>query len=737
MPTVVGALSYFKGVSYVLPGAVIGQGTRNSVIRIRYLKNNQFLKGVSEYRYFSTQCNIDKSEKKISDVFIELEEASKTNDIAKVNTLVKFLLSNKEFWIGCYDSIKSNPGGMALGGNLDLIKKSQTYDNLDLEWFIDLSSRIKSGKFHFGPIRRVEINKSDGKTRFLGIAPSRDKIVQKGLAVILELVSEYRFYEGSFGFRKKLSTHDAIRFIKKKVPSGVWAIEGDISKCFDSFKHNILVSIIKKNYVSLQIFCDLIYKAIKAKVIRLTSTFITKVGTPQGSILSPILCNIYLHEFDMFVTQSEVLKKFRSQKRAIPNYEYTKFIKLTEEEKKDVEAVRKSRGKRKMWKHLHILRKKKLKIANRLGLKSSKHNGSTRKIAYVRYADDFLIFVWGTKQDSLEITELCRKFLESRLHLNLSQAKTQITYLKKDKAKFLGFEIWQSKSHIWGIKKDVNPKGELDRYKMNSQYRAAVRSIPRIRITFRVKHILQKLVDKGLAKIKGGKFLPTSYKPALHLSIGNIILYLKSVFFGIANYYSCSDNWYNSKQFIDYWGKYCAFMTIAHKTKSKVPKVMKKYGIELCFSYSDGYEAKRNKICFGSSASIKNRLKDPDFLMTPERDITQLLLKNLRIGRMNLLNWNCIFCGEKAEMHHVKHVRKVLKSKKKGSYNYYLEAMRAINRKVIPVCKKHHQMIHKGEYDGVKLSKVFERFKEGGIGYNKIIADKVLKKFENRESTSK
>lgn len=77
---------------------------------------------------------------------------------------------------------------------------------------------------------------------------------------------------------------------------------------------------------------------------------------------------------------------------------------------------------------------------------------------------------------------------------------------------------------------------------MNSQYRGAVRSVPRIRITFSVKNILQKLVDKGLAKIKKGKFLPTSYKPALHLSIANIIMYLKSVFFGLANYYSCADN---------------------------------------------------------------------------------------------------------------------------------------------------------------------------------------------------
>lgn len=92
----------------------------------------------------------------------------------------------------------------------------------------------------------------------------------------------------------------------------------------------------------------MIYKAIKAKVISLTITFITKVGTPQGSVLSPILCNIYLHEFDVFITQSEVLKKYRSSKRAAPNYAFTKFMKLTEEEKGAAESVKKDRGKRKM-----------------------------------------------------------------------------------------------------------------------------------------------------------------------------------------------------------------------------------------------------------------------------------------------------------------------------------------------------------------------------------------------------
>jgi retron-type reverse transcriptase len=133
--------------------------------------------------------------------------------------------------------------------------------------------------------------------------------VQKGMAVILEELSEHRFDEGSFGYRRGKSSHDALAYIRKKVPSGNWAIEGDISKCFDRFNHNRLVSLIKKKYVSQQVFIDLLYKSLRAKILSINSSFINKIGTPQGSVVSPILANIFLHELDMFVRNSDQLKK--------------------------------------------------------------------------------------------------------------------------------------------------------------------------------------------------------------------------------------------------------------------------------------------------------------------------------------------------------------------------------------------------------------------------------------------
>jgi hypothetical protein len=101
--------------------------------------------------------------------------------------------------------------------------------------------------------------------------------------------------------------------------------------------------------------------------------------------------------------------------------------------------------------------------------------------------------------------------------LNLSKEKTKITYLKKDKAKFLGFELWQSPSRISSFKKDVNPKGILDREGKDLKYRAATLQVPRLRITFSMNSVLVKLVDKGLVRYKAGKFFPTSHKPPYNI----------------------------------------------------------------------------------------------------------------------------------------------------------------------------------------------------------------------------
>lgn len=218
-------------------------------------------------------------------------------------------------------------------------------DGINLEFFHKLSINISKGRFNFGPIRKIDITKPQGGVRPLGIAGSRDKIVQKGMAVILEELSEHRFLDCSFGFRRGRSCHDAVTYVKRKVPSGMWAIEGDISKCFDRFNHKRIVSLIRKKYVSHQVFIDLLYKALKTRIISINSSFISKIGTPQGSVVSPILCNIYLHELDIFINESEKLEKFRSAKAATANPKFKALLSVSKEEDEKANNIKRSKGK--------------------------------------------------------------------------------------------------------------------------------------------------------------------------------------------------------------------------------------------------------------------------------------------------------------------------------------------------------------------------------------------------------
>lgn len=160
----------------------------------------------------------------------------------------------------------------------------------------DLHERLKAMRWRHQPIRRVQIPKAPGKTRPIGISTVEDKIVQTAVCEVLEAVYEQDFLDCSHGFRPGRSAHDAIRTLSRTVHRGEvnWIVEADIQSYFDSIDRKQLLEMIRERVPDGSLL-RLISKCLHAGVLD-GATFVTPdTGTAQGSVLSPLLGNVYLH----------------------------------------------------------------------------------------------------------------------------------------------------------------------------------------------------------------------------------------------------------------------------------------------------------------------------------------------------------------------------------------------------------------------------------------------------------
>jgi len=277
-----------------------------------------------------------------------------------VNDKLYKLLYDKNLYYAAYHKLKSKPGNMTPG----IIPT--TLDGMSEDVIKDIIDSLKDGSFKFQPGRRIYIPKANGGQRPLTIAPPRDKLVQECIRMILEAIYEPTFNENSHGFRPNRSCHSALRSVRQRFVMAKWLIEGDISKCFDAIDHNKLMNILSER-IKDQRFLDLIRKALKAGYMEFRTYSHSIAGTPQGSIVSPLLANIFLDKLDDFV--QELKEKFDVGSKATINPLY-KRLSRRKERAKSVEE--------KLTLHRQIL-----KIPSKLDL-----DPKFKKLEYVRYADD-------------------------------------------------------------------------------------------------------------------------------------------------------------------------------------------------------------------------------------------------------------------------------------------------------------------------------------------------------------
>ena len=199
----------------------------------------------------------------------------------------------------CFESLD---GTKALG--VDGVTKAQYGQNLEVN-LEDLHRRLHQMSYRPQPVRQVEIPKEDGTLRPLGISCTEDKIVQEMARRILEAIYEPVFIETSYGFRPRRSCHDALRQLNTEVMGKPvnWVADIDLAKFFDTMPHQEILAVLGLRIKDRK-FLQLIARMLKAGIQTPGGVVFDELGSPQGSIVSPVIANIFLdHVLDKWFTE--------------------------------------------------------------------------------------------------------------------------------------------------------------------------------------------------------------------------------------------------------------------------------------------------------------------------------------------------------------------------------------------------------------------------------------------------
>ena len=575
------------------------------------------------------------------------------------------ILFNEEMFYVAYQRIYAKEGNMTEGSD------GKTIDGMNLVRIANLIDLLRKETYQPQPARRVYIPKKNGKMRPLGIPSFDDKLVQEVVRMILEAIYEGQFENCSHGFRPKRSCHTALTNIHKTFTGTKWFIEGDIKGFFDNINHEILIGILAER-ISDDRFLRLIRKFLKAGYLEEWTFHNTFSGTPQGGIISPILANIYLDRLDKYMV--EYIQRFDKGRIRKPYEGRRELDGQKKAAMKKLKTVKDESERKEIVNQLKVIDKTRLQIPS-----SDEMDDGYKRLKYIRYADDFLIGVIGSKEDSKKIKEDIKNFLETQLKLELSDEKTLITHSKKA-AKFLGYEVLVNRSNL--ARRDAS--GRLIRvYNKKVQLRISMDTIKK------------KLLDFGVLEIKthNGKeqWKPRENRKCFHNDDLEILQIYNYTIRGFHNYYAIANNssLLNSYKYIM---QYSMYKTFAGKYRSSVSKIARKYQQNGLFTvqYETSKGKVRKQIFYNESFSRRKPV------MGGNIDNAPTIYRTNRTGLIDRLKAEkCEICGAtgKLDMHHVR------KLKALDGKGYADKLMIARRRKTIALCRSCHLKTHAGSID--------------------------------------
>jgi group II intron reverse transcriptase/maturase len=550
-------------------------------------------------------------------------------------------LFNPHLFLMAYGRLYSNHGAMTPGAD------GETVDGMSLARIGRVIDALRHERYRFHPVKRVYIPKKNGKLRPLGLPSWSDKLVGEVIRLLLEAYYEPRFSGRSHGFRSGRGCHTALSEVAAKWTGTAWFIEGDISDCFGSLDHSVMLSILAENIHDNR-FLRLIRQMLQAGYLEDWEWNATLSGCPQGGVVSPVLSNIYLDRLDKF-----------AETVLIPEYTRGGFRKDNPEYGRVRMAA--ARAHRRGDRQTASALRKRLR-----GLPSGDpRDPGFRRLHYTRYADDHLLGFTGPRAEAEQIKDRLAAFLRDDLKLELSPEKTLITHARTGAARFLGYEITTQ----------------------HSRCRRKVNGVIGLRVPRQV------IKAKCAPYFKLGK--PERRTELINCDDLTIISTYGSEYRGLVQYYLLAgDVWRLTR--LRWAAETSMLKTLAAKHESSVTKMARKYkatiatphGPRTCFQATVERAGKKPLVARFGGIPLKRQKKAviDDRLPAPPASRNELVTR-LRAG------W-CELCERRGqvEVHQVRRLADLAGNRPPQPEWAQLMARR--RRKTLVVCPDCHQRIH-------------------------------------------
>jgi group II intron reverse transcriptase/maturase len=554
---------------------------------------------------------------------------------------------NRELYLLAYGRIYANQGAMTPGTS------AETADGMSEDKIDQIIEAMRHERYRFRPVRRIYIPKKNGKLRPLGLPSWSDKLVGEVVRLLLEAYYEPTLSDHSHGFRPRRGCHTALREVERTWTGTTWFIEGDISDCFGSLDHEIMVRILSEKIHDNR-FLRLIQQMLTAGYLEDWKYHETLSGAPQGGVVSPILSNIYLHKLDVYVETVLIPQYTRGQRRR-ENPEYHRIQTRM--------ARARARGDRNQARDLR-------RQLRRLPSRDPQDPGY-RRLRYTRYADDHLLGFIGPKAEAEAIKDQLARFLRDDLALELHPGKTLITHARTRAARYLGYEI---------TVRHCNEKVTHGQRSING---AVALRVP-----------LDVVKAKRAPYRRHGK--PWHRSELQNLDDYDIVQTFGAEYRGIVGYYLlASDVWRLGNL---HWHALTSMLkTLAAKHQSTVStmaakhqaKIQTRYGLRRCFEARVHRDGKQDLVArFGGIPLVRDKgavLLDrvPKPAPHPRKELIHRLLTR-----------RCELCGEpgKVLVHQVRKLANL--GPVEPSQPAWATLMATKRRKTLVVCAACHDLIH-------------------------------------------